>query len=198
MILWINGAFGSGKTTTAYELNRRLPNSFVYDPENAGYFIRNNTNELFSKGDFQDLPLWREINYKMLDMITKKYDGTVIVPMTIINPDYYNEIIGRLISNGSIVRHFILYANCNDIEHRIRKRTPPIIGNDAFALNAVNRCIDVFDNVITEIKIDTGNLSVDDVVEKIAELAELQLLPNKKTKLGKWIYRTKTMLKHIR
>ncbi|WP_353095654.1 hypothetical protein [Tissierella praeacuta] len=43
MIIWLNGAFGSGKTTCAFELSRRFPNSFVYDPENIGYFIRNNT-----------------------------------------------------------------------------------------------------------------------------------------------------------
>lgn len=42
MIIWINGAFGSGKTQTAYELHRRLDGSYVYDPENAGYFIREN------------------------------------------------------------------------------------------------------------------------------------------------------------
>ena len=42
LILWINGAFGSGKTTISYELNRRIPNSFVYDPENIGFFIRKN------------------------------------------------------------------------------------------------------------------------------------------------------------
>ena len=38
-LIWINGAFGSGKTQTAYELNARISDSFVYDPENMGYFI---------------------------------------------------------------------------------------------------------------------------------------------------------------
>ncbi|MBQ9717880.1 MAG: tunicamycin resistance protein, partial [Clostridia bacterium] len=38
MILWINGTFGSGKTQTAAELHRRIPDSFVYDPENVGYW----------------------------------------------------------------------------------------------------------------------------------------------------------------
>lgn len=42
MIIWLNGAFGAGKTQTAYELRRRLPGSYVYDPENAGFFIRDN------------------------------------------------------------------------------------------------------------------------------------------------------------
>lgn len=54
MIIWLNGAFGSGKTTCAFELNRRLPNSFVYDPENIGYFIRNNTPKEIQRFDFQD------------------------------------------------------------------------------------------------------------------------------------------------
>ena len=40
MILWINGSFGAGKTTVAYELERRLEKAFVYDPENIGYFLR--------------------------------------------------------------------------------------------------------------------------------------------------------------
>lgn len=35
-----NEVFGSGKTQTSYELNRRIPNSFVYDPENLGFFIK--------------------------------------------------------------------------------------------------------------------------------------------------------------
>lgn len=30
MIIWLNGAFGSGKTQTAYELHRRLRNSYIY------------------------------------------------------------------------------------------------------------------------------------------------------------------------
>ncbi|HBD65376.1 MAG TPA: tunicamycin resistance protein, partial [Clostridiales bacterium] len=42
MIIWINGAFGSGKTQTANELHRRIKNSYVYDPENIGFFIRDN------------------------------------------------------------------------------------------------------------------------------------------------------------
>lgn len=60
MIIWINGAFGAGKTQTAYELHRRLPDSYVYDPENIGYFIRKNLPPALCEGDFQDYPMWRE------------------------------------------------------------------------------------------------------------------------------------------
>ena len=62
MIIWINGAFGSGKTVTAYELHRRIPNSFVYDPENIGFFLNKNLPKKLLKGDFQDYRIWRELN----------------------------------------------------------------------------------------------------------------------------------------
>ena len=102
MIIWINGAFGSGKTTTAYELNRRLPGSFVYDPENVGFFIRRNAPSEFSKGDFQDFPLWREMNYQTISLIASRYAGALLIPMTLVNPEYYSEIIGRLEADGWI------------------------------------------------------------------------------------------------
>lgn len=43
MIIWINGSFGIGKTTISYELNKKIINSFIYDPEMAGEFIWHNS-----------------------------------------------------------------------------------------------------------------------------------------------------------
>lgn len=37
MIVWVNGAFGSGKTTLVDELRERWPEALVYDPEMVGY-----------------------------------------------------------------------------------------------------------------------------------------------------------------
>jgi hypothetical protein len=39
MIIWINGAFGAGKTTLAEELQRRLPEAMPFDPEYVGYTL---------------------------------------------------------------------------------------------------------------------------------------------------------------
>ena len=176
MILWINGAFGAGKTTVANKLNLRLPNSFVYDPENAGFFIRQNTNGLFAEGDFQDIPLWREMNYKTLCMIEEKYDGIVIVPMTLVNPAYYNEIVGRLIANGIEVKHYILYATRKEIIRRLKKRSFGfIVRNEDFALEAIDRCIEAFDNYIKDVKIFTDDMSVDSIVDKIVALSNIRL-----------------------
>ena len=38
MIIWINGAFGIGKSTIAETLNSKIKNSHIYDPEQVEYF----------------------------------------------------------------------------------------------------------------------------------------------------------------
>jgi thymidylate kinase len=58
VIIWINGAFGAGKTTLAEELHRRLPDAVVYDPEDVGLMVRK---WVRADGDFQHLPSWREL-----------------------------------------------------------------------------------------------------------------------------------------
>ena len=40
MIVWINGAFASGKTTLVKELRSRRPNAVVFDPEHIGHMLR--------------------------------------------------------------------------------------------------------------------------------------------------------------
>ena len=75
MIIWINGAFGSGKTTIANLLNDKLSNSYLYDPENVGYFLwQNEPEEIKIREDFQREPLWREFNYLMLKNIYEEID----------------------------------------------------------------------------------------------------------------------------
>jgi len=183
MIVWINGAFGAGKTTTAFELHRRIPSSFVYDPENVGYFIRKNAPEQFSKGDFQDIPLWRQMNYEMLAMLLRQYDGIIIVPMTVVNKEYHDEIIGKLIKNGFDVRHYILYASEETIIKRLKKRS---IGKpDDFGIQSIKRCLYSFDNIIADTKIMTDNKSVDDVVTEIAKMCNVPLVVGKRTLLRK-------------
>ncbi len=195
MIIWINGAFGAGKTTSAYELNRRLPNSFVFDPENFGYYFRRNTPKQIHKQDFQDHELWRETNYQILKNIHIEYSGTIIVPMTIINPIYYHEIIQRLIDDGIDVRHIILYASRETLLKRLSKR---LSQGETWAKNRINTCLECFDNYITETKIMTDNLSVDEVINEISRICELELIEDKRSTIRKEVDRLVTLIKHIR
>lgn len=42
MIVWLNGTFGCGKTTTAAELRFLIPSSRVFGPETVGYMLQPN------------------------------------------------------------------------------------------------------------------------------------------------------------
>lgn len=195
MIIWLNGAFGSGKTTCAYELHRRLPHSFVYDPENIGYFIRKNTPKGTHKADFQNYDQWRSFNHDMLKLISNEYDGTLIVPMTITHRQYYVEIIQRLIDDGIVLKHYILYADKETLLKRLNKR---LERGETWAKAQIDRCIRAFNEEITEEKIITDNKEIDTIVEEIAMRSGVSLLPDKRLRFKKKMDRIITLIKHIR
>ena len=194
MIIWLNGAFGSGKTTAAFELNKRLSKSFVYDPENLGSFIRHNIPKNLHKDNFQDHDQWRYFNYDLLKYIAESYDGIIIVPMTIINIEYYQEIIERLKKDGIRLDHYILYANKKTLNRRLNKRLE--LG-ETFARVQMDDCIEFFDNIVTEYKIYTDQLNVDQVVNEVAQKSQLKLLKNRNW-IKRKLDRILTTFKHIR
>jgi broad-specificity NMP kinase len=195
MIIWINGAFGCGKTQTAFELHRRIPNSYVYDPENAGFFIRKNLPKEIHTGDFQDYQMWREFNYSMLKHLSDQYDGTIIVPMTVVSSLYFDEIVGRLRNDGIIINHFVLSASMQTLLKRLRSRGD---GKDSWAAKQMERCIEGLSNKNFEYHIDTENMTIEAVAERIASIAEITLLPQSRGRLKKIYNRVKTQLQHVR
>ncbi|MEX3619483.1 AAA family ATPase [Paenibacillus glucanolyticus] len=195
MIIWVNGAFGSGKTQAAYELHRRIPNSYVYDPENAGYFIRDNLPADVKRGDFQHYPMWREFNYSMFKYLDQESNQLIIAPMTITNADYFNEIVGHLRRDGVAVQHFTLCASKEILLRRLRSRGE---GTNSWAAQQIDRCIDGFSSEVFRHHIDTDHLTIDAVVETIGALARVDLLPDHRSPAKKTIDRIRTKLAHIR
>ena len=194
MIIWLNGAFGAGKTQTAYALHRRMPGSYVYDPENAGFFIRDNLPPSIRAEDFQDYPLWRTCTREMLTYMARRYEGHIIVPMTITNRAYYDEIIGGL-SGAFDVRHIILYA---DRETLLRRLASRLEGRRSWGAQQIDRCIRAFDTDITEIKLATDSLTVGQAAERAAEIAGVPLIPDRRGPLRRSLHRLATQCRHIR
>lgn len=195
MIIWVNGAFGSGKTQTAYELHRRLPGSFVYDPENVGYFIRKNIPQQTKKDDFQDYPMWREFNYSMLSYIAREHHGVVIVPMTIVQPQYFHEVIGRLREDGVEIHHFALCASKETLLRRLRKRGE---GKHSWAAQQIDRCINGLSDELFGHHLHTDQMTIEEVAEQIAAKTNLTLLRGHKNSLLRRINRWITQIRHIR
>ncbi|MGW4384453.1 AAA family ATPase [Kitasatospora sp. NPDC004531] len=106
MIVWVNGAFGSGKTTLVEEVRGRLPEALVFDPEEVGFVLRQVVPD--PPADFQDLPLWRRQVASLAAGLVTEYDRPVLVPMTLVRPAYLAEIFGALAEAGVPTRHYFL------------------------------------------------------------------------------------------
>lgn len=164
MIIWINGSFGVGKTTVAEKLKEKIDKSIIYDPEKIGMFLSSTLPT--KEDDFQDYRLWRRINYEMLKNLYTEFEA-IIVPMTITNKQYYNEIVGRLERNGIDIKHFILIASKESIISRLNAR-----GNSTeWAYMQVDRCDKAFkDDYLKGKKIDTNNKNVDEVCNNLIKI----------------------------
>ncbi|KNE84255.1 MULTISPECIES: AAA family ATPase [Streptomyces] len=121
MLVWVNGAFGSGKSTLVDELRRRWPEALVYDPEMVGYVLREIVE--VPTGDFQDLRLWRRQVGDLAVGLVEEYRRPVLVPMTLVNPQYAGEIFGVLEVAGVTVHHFFLQVSREILEKRIDGRS---------------------------------------------------------------------------
>jgi len=93
MIIFLNGPFGVGKTTTAQLLVERLPHAMVYDPEIMGSYLHYLLQTIDPVADFQDYGLWRTLTVEVARLLRVTYDRTLIVPMTITRQDYYADIL---------------------------------------------------------------------------------------------------------
>lgn len=138
--------------------------------------------------------MWRTVNLEMLEYIANHYSGIIIVPMTITNRAYYEEIVVAL-SMHYDVKHVILSAKKETIIKRLASRFD---GRHSWAAQQIDRCIAAFDNDITEHKIYTDNMSIYQVVDEIAQYAHIPLSEDKRGTLHRLIDRIITQYRHIR
>ena len=117
MMIWINGAFGAGKTTLAEELHRRLPDALAFDPEYVGYILTQWVPN--PSGDFQDIPVWRKLVAEFAIGMSTEYGTTLIIPMTLVNPAYREEIFGLISKAGERVLHVFLEVPPEELHRRI-------------------------------------------------------------------------------
>ncbi|MGW0994741.1 AAA family ATPase [Streptomyces sp. NPDC002523] len=121
MIVWVNGAFGSGKSTLVDELRPRWSEALVYDPEMVGYLLREIVE--VPTGDFQDLRLWRRQVADLAVGLVEEYGRPLLVPMTLVDSGYVGEIFGKLKGAGIAVHHFFLEVSREVLEKRIDGRS---------------------------------------------------------------------------
>lgn len=118
--------------------------------------------------------------------------------MTLVEPAYFEEIVGRLKDEGVPVVHIILYASRETILKRLRKRSLGRLSSEAFAVEAIGRCMEFFERPDVGIRIVTDGASVGQVAERIAGACGLRLPPERRGWLARHVDRLRTAVGHIR
>jgi hypothetical protein len=208
MLVWLNGPFGGGKTQTAYEIRRRLPGSIVCDPEEAGYGLHKMMPAAL-RSDFQDLRAWRQGVVEVLDLVLARHDGTVIAPMTVVEPAYFEETVGALRERGHDVAHFALLADRATVLRRLRERAfgravdviaghGAALGLESFAVSHLDRCLERLEAPEFAVHLRTDKITVSQVADRIAAEAGLALRPDTDSPLRGRLRRARVGLRHIR
>ncbi|MFI1467124.1 AAA family ATPase [Streptomyces wuyuanensis] len=171
MIVWVNGAFGSGKSTLVDELRTRLPEALVFDPETVGYVLREIVE--VPTGDFQDLPLWRRQVAHLAVGLVEEYQRPVLVPMTLVDPGYVEEIFGALKDVGITTHHFFLKVPEDVLVQRIdgRSFTPDDPERDervrAWCKSRIESCVAAEDSLPGDTVFLDGELSPQELADDV-------------------------------
>lgn len=119
MLLWINGAFGVGKTTAAGRVCERDGRWRIFDPEWVGYMLRANLRGI-EIHDFQDLAAWRTLVPAVADEITNLTRDDLIVVQTVLVEGYWKDLQNGLRDRNLRSVHVLLDADERTLETRIR------------------------------------------------------------------------------
>jgi hypothetical protein len=122
VIVWLNGPFGIGKSTTAELLVRRLPAAMLYDPEIVGAALRRIIGDVDPAGDYQDLPPWVPLVAETARLLNLAYRRTLVMPMTVWRAERAAELAEGLRRADPELRVFRLTAPADVLRGRIEQR----------------------------------------------------------------------------
>lgn len=161
-VVWLNGTFGVGKSSVAAELAGRRP-TITFDPEVIGGGLWRMLPEDLLPDDYQDSPLWRHLVKEAIVSLHRSYLRQVVVPMTLVVPDYFDEIVGGLRAQGVPVRHYVLGADRATIEQRLAGRPD----TTEWTWQQVDRCLLALQDRRFEPVVPTDGRTVGQIADEI-------------------------------
>lgn len=118
VIIWVNGTFGVGKTTTAGQVVQKDPGLRLFDPEWVGYMVANNLSD-HPVTDFQHHESWRRLTPVVADELIRFTGQDLVAVQTVLHEQYWDELETALIALGHKVFHVVLEADPDEVRRRI-------------------------------------------------------------------------------
>lgn len=166
MIIFINGPFGVGKTTIAEMLVQYIGDSMLFDAEEVGYFLRHILKDVEQTNDFQDLTMWRPLVVTTARLLRETYGRMLIMPMTIWNRAYFNEVVGELRQFEPQLHHFCLTARKETLIARLQQRdTSP--ESFAWCMERNEQAVKAFQSPVFAQEIETDEMTPQEIVSVI-------------------------------
>ena len=173
MIIWIDGAYGVGKSTLAEKLHALLPNSFIFDAENVGNAVRDNLPQsVYYSETFEGYPLWFHICNELLTELNHRFDGIVLVPMTLMQQESYARFAKPLRSKEIEIVHVLLESSKEVIHDRILERGE---SEDCWCMRHIDDCLSAQQHFEDVIQVQSVGQTVDELAQDVIEILELYL-----------------------
>ncbi len=174
VIIWLNGTFGAGKTSTAAELQPLVQDARLFDPETVGYMLRPNLADL-PVSDFQHWEPWRTLVVATAVELARFTGQHLIAPQTVLDRSYLQAIRTGLEAAGQHVFHVLLDAEDGALRARIE------CSDEArpWRLNHLGpyRAARAWMTADADLVVDTTALPAAAVAEKIAAALPAQASP---------------------
>ena len=173
MIIWIDGAYGVGKSTLAEKLHEVLPNSFIFDAENVGNAVRDNMPQrVYYSETFEGYPLWFHICNELLTELSNRFDGVILVPMTLMQRDSFPKFADPLRGQGIEIVHVLLESSKKVIHDRILERGE---NEDCWCMRHIDECLSAQQRFEDVIRVQSVGQTADELAEEVMERLQLSM-----------------------
>ena len=175
MIIWLNGTFGAGKTTTAALLTERSQRLRLFDPESVGYMLRPNLTD-YPVSDFRHWDPWRVLTPIVADELIRFSGQSLVAPQTVLEENYWDELEAGLSEHGHEVLHVLLEANESAMTARIEADQVEVAAKP-WRLDHISRYAGARLWIArrADLVLDTTHLAPQEVADRIWDVAAARL-----------------------
>jgi adenylylsulfate kinase-like enzyme len=118
VLLWLNGTFGVGKTTTALTIESASDRWRLFDAEVVGYMLRSYLDGV-AFNDFQDLAAWRRLVPSVAKEVSALTGADLLVVQSVLVESYWSELRRGMNDEGLEVFHVLLDCDESVLRERI-------------------------------------------------------------------------------